>query len=342
MAIMQTVPSPLARTTQPGLATQVRFAGVSHAPAGRPCERGSNDARSTLFWVHSSRHNNPRRCSDASPRCTVAWVAWGWMLMAAKWQQWMPFDLNAFRASPAVQAMHPAARAGYIYLLAASWETPDCTINNDPLELAEKSGLGDELWAIYGLRILRKFESVDGNGKLRNSVCYEKWNQARAAYQKRAESAQRTNTVRSPRSNPTVTVENSDGHRSVTAHGPVSVNVESVSVFTEELFPEMVARGVADLLGLSLGYGPQSLNTAITEVAEAELKRGKDLRELAVEMEASYRFYLQEKPNLKIQWGPAKFFGEGHWRDPAAWPRKEKTRQERIDTWRAPDDDETA
>jgi hypothetical protein len=82
-----------------------------------------------------------------------------------------------------------------------------------------------------------------------------------------------------------------------------------------------------------LGYGPGSFNTAVTEVARTELSHGADLRTLAVEMEAAYRFYLQEKPTLRIQWGPANFFGQGHWRDPTGWPRKEKTRSEKIDEW---------
>jgi hypothetical protein len=104
--------------------------------------------------------------------------------------------------------------------------------------------------------------------------------------------------------------------------------------------PEMVARGLAERLGLSLGYGPSSLNTAVTEVAITEMKAGRNLEEVALEMEAAYRFYEQEKPTLRITWGPAKFFGDGHWRNPEGWPRKEKTRAQKMNEWRAPDDDE--
>ncbi len=91
--------------------------------------------------------------------------------------------------------------------------------------------------------------------------------------------------------------------------------------------PEMLARGLAENLGLSLGYGPTSFNTAVTEVGRAELKAGRCLEDVAVDMEAAYRFYDQEKPKLRITWGPAKFFGEGHWRNPDAWPRKEERKQ---------------
>jgi hypothetical protein len=149
--------------------------------------------------------------------------------MPAKWQQWMPFRIDAFKGSPAVQAMHPCARIGYLYLLACAWQTEDCTVSNDALELAEQSGLGDELWAIHGPRILRKFEPLNGNGRLRNQVCFEEWERTRAAYQNRAKAADRTNTVRSPSRSPsenaTVTVEKQDGNRAGTVYECVNVNV---------------------------------------------------------------------------------------------------------------------
>ena len=49
------------------------------------------------------------------------------------------------REDSAVQAMHPVARIGYWYLLSDAWQTDDCTIPSDPIDLADKSGLGDEL-----------------------------------------------------------------------------------------------------------------------------------------------------------------------------------------------------
>lgn len=116
--------------------------------------------------------------------------------MPAKWQQWMPFRIDAFKSSPAVQAMHPCARIGYIYLLACAWQTEDCTVTADPLDLAERSGLGDELWAIHGPRILRKFEVVEGG--LRNPVLHGEWLEAKRIFDARKFAAERTNTARSP------------------------------------------------------------------------------------------------------------------------------------------------
>ena len=102
--------------------------------------------------------------------------------------------------------------------------------------------------------------------------------------------------------------------------------------------PEMLARGLAENLGISLGYGPTSFNTAATEVARAEEKAGRNLVDVAVEMEAAFRFYEQEKPNLRITWGPANFIGDGHWRNPDSWPRKAKSRSEEIADWKPSND----
>jgi uncharacterized protein YdaU (DUF1376 family) len=105
--------------------------------------------------------------------------------MAERWQQWMPFHIDRFRGSTDVQAMHPAARLGYLYLLASAWQTDDCTIADDPLELASASGLGDELWATHSVRIMRKFVTCEVAGRLRNSVVYQEWNEAKRIFEER-------------------------------------------------------------------------------------------------------------------------------------------------------------
>lgn len=87
-------------------------------------------------------------------------------------------------------------------------------MNSDPVELAEMSGLGDKLWAVHGARILRKFESVDGNGKIRNDVCYVEWLEAKRVFDRRREAADRTNTERWANGDRSVT----DGGASRSAH----------------------------------------------------------------------------------------------------------------------------
>lgn len=124
--------------------------------------------------------------------------------MPAKWQQWMPFKIDAFKASAAVQAMHPTARSGYLYLLSAAWQSEDCTISADPLDLAEESGLGDELWNEFGARILRKFE-VTESGRLRNRVIADEWADAKRVFESRSASGHRTVSIRSPKTQHKVT-----------------------------------------------------------------------------------------------------------------------------------------
>ncbi len=128
--------------------------------------------------------------------------------MAERWQQWMPFHIDKFRGSPEVQAMHPAARLGYIYLLASAWQSDDCTVSSDPMDLATESGLGDELWAVHGPRILRKF-AVAG-GRLQNAVLLREWAEARKVFEKRKSGAVRTNSARSAGAERTQTARPAD------------------------------------------------------------------------------------------------------------------------------------
>lgn len=132
--------------------------------------------------------------------------------MPAKWQQWFPFRIEAFKSSPAVRSMHPSARAGYIYLLAYAWQTDDCTIPTDDISLAEISELGDELWSIHGPRIMRKFDTVTVEigavtvRRARNEALYRDWLEAKRIFESRQKAADRTNNTRSPHDNRTVTV----------------------------------------------------------------------------------------------------------------------------------------
>lgn len=125
--------------------------------------------------------------------------------MAERWQQWMPFHIDRFRGSPDVQAMHPVARIGYLYLLASAWQTDDCSVPSDDLDLASLSGLGDDLWAQYKPRILRKF-TCRSDGRMFNEVEFSEWVEAKRVFEARSAAARKTNEVRSPRENPTVTV----------------------------------------------------------------------------------------------------------------------------------------
>ena len=57
-----------------------------------------------------------------------------------------------------MRAMEPVARYGYLELLLTQWQSEDCSISADPLDLADASGLGDVLWEKLSARIVRNFE----------------------------------------------------------------------------------------------------------------------------------------------------------------------------------------
>jgi hypothetical protein len=60
----------------------------------------------------------------------------------------------------------------------------------------------------------------------------------------------------------------------------------------------------------------------IQEQAKLELV-DRPPEDVAAELTASIEAYRAEKPRLRITWGLEKFIGEGHWRDPTSWPRKD-------------------
>jgi hypothetical protein len=255
--------------------------------------------------------------------------------MPAKWQQWMPFQIDRFKASPSVRAMHPAARIGYLYLLACQWQSSDCSIPSDPLTLAEMSELGDELWAAHGPRILRKFEPVNGDGTLRNAVCYGEWLEAKRIFDARREGAQRTNTVRSPKNNE----RSADGHcvempRSAdTITGTVTVTETSTGTKTETreeagpVDPSMFASAVL----LECRLAGRNLRLVLEEVARAEQSHGEDLQVMAEQAIRAWADYGAVKSQLDYQWGAEKFYGDGHWKTPDTWPYSQAKSSKRAE-----------
>jgi hypothetical protein len=134
--------------------------------------------------------------------------------MAEHWQKWMPFHIDRFRGSPDVQAMTPTARLGYLYLLASAWQTDTCTIPTDAFDLASLSGLGDELWALHGPRILRKFTPLE-SGRLQNAALLVEWNKARGVFEARSNAAKKTTANRFLKRTESVSGTHGSGDRTV-------------------------------------------------------------------------------------------------------------------------------
>ena len=80
-----------------------------------------------------------------------------------------------------------------------------------------------------------------------------------------------------------------------------------------------LARGILDELRLS----GDDLQRTLTEVCKLELQAGVATETLRQKLIESFRHFNQARPRLQITWGPARFFGEGHWRDTTLWPWKD-------------------
>jgi uncharacterized protein YdaU (DUF1376 family) len=105
--------------------------------------------------------------------------------VAAKWQQWMPWYIDRFMASRYVQDMHPSAQMGYLYLIAAQWQSDDCCLPDDEEDLAVLSGLKKwNLWTEFSKAILRQFPKTE-SGKRQNAVCSGLWLEAKRIFEAR-------------------------------------------------------------------------------------------------------------------------------------------------------------
>lgn len=98
--------------------------------------------------------------------------------MAEFWQQWMPFHIDRWRGSLHVQGMPAAAKTGYLYLLAAQWQSVDSSLPNDDYELQILSSLTQEEWARLGTLILRRF-TKRADGKLANAALATEWTETK-------------------------------------------------------------------------------------------------------------------------------------------------------------------
>jgi uncharacterized protein YdaU (DUF1376 family) len=115
--------------------------------------------------------------------------------MAAKWQLWMPLYIDRWKGSAHVQAMRAAARAGYLYLLTAAWQTEDCSLPPDDDELAILSGLPDDEWTEHKDKIRRQF-TVSADGRVTNAVLKAEWTKAKQIFESRQSNALRTHSKR--------------------------------------------------------------------------------------------------------------------------------------------------
>jgi hypothetical protein len=176
-----------------------------------------------------------------------------------KWKRRIPIDIDAITGSAFVQALHPTARAGYVWLLLREWDSEDCTLAADPAQLAANAGLSPEDWAIHGPVILKKFDVLE-NGRLRNEVCFEAWTNVAAAYEAQRLAAERTNAERWGKpSSPTdaLTVSPTDAGSDKSPH----IHQSGKAVYTSAAIGEEMdaATRLFEKLGVPADFGTRDL-----------------------------------------------------------------------------------
>lgn len=62
------------------------------------------------------------------------------------------------------------------------------------------------------------------------------------------------------------------------------------------------------------------LQAPIRDQLQAAADRGEALPTVALAMIAAWRQLSQQRHLLRYDWGPSKFFGDGHWREGVQWP----------------------
>jgi uncharacterized protein YdaU (DUF1376 family) len=116
--------------------------------------------------------------------------------MPAKWQKWIPLDIDQFWSSPSVQRMSDSGKIGYLALICAQWQSEDGALPSDMDELAIASRLTDDAWQAVSASILRKFTPIQGN-RIRNEACFQKWVDSKKVFEVRQEEYAQLQAARS-------------------------------------------------------------------------------------------------------------------------------------------------
>jgi hypothetical protein len=89
----------------------------------------------------------------------------------------------------------------------------------------------------------------------------------------------------------------------------------------DDITADMVAQAVLQECALSGMHTRLALEGVVRAMSTRPGYSPDATREMLI---AAWRRYEQMKPKLRIIWSAEKFFGDGHWRTPDAWPRKEE------------------
>jgi hypothetical protein len=109
---------------------------------------------------------------------------------------------------------------------------------------------------------------------------------------------------------------------------PAPAPVPGNAPATGEPTPDMVAGAVMVKCGIGGMHTRMVLEAVVRSMAG---KAGYSPACVCSQLIQSWQDYERLKPQLRITWGAEKFFGDGHWRTPDAWPRKDEGQKGPID-----------
>lgn len=81
------------------------------------------------------------------------------------------------------------------------------------------------------------------------------------------------------------------------------------------------ATAVSGLIQLT-GIHTQKARVVLDQMAQQVEKEGGDLKAWVERMAEAWQLLESSRPKLEYAWGAEKFFGEGHYKNPAGWPWK--------------------
>lgn len=87
----------------------------------------------------------------------------------------------------------------------------------------------------------------------------------------------------------------------------------------DEIDAMMAVTGLIQIIGIHT----MTARVVLDRMAHQAEKKGHDLKLWVQKMTDAWSLLESSRPKLKYAWGPDKFFGEGHYKDPAGWPWKE-------------------
>jgi hypothetical protein len=111
---------------------------------------------------------------------------------------------------------------------------------------------------------------------------------------------------------------NQNGNQTGTQKPTPSLSSSVTEISDDKINASMAVSGLIDMTGLHSRDARVVLESMAMEIE----KRGGDLADWANTLARSWQEFEKARPRLEYHWSAAKFFGEGHYKNPNGWPWK--------------------